>query len=58
MIASDRGAAFDRSFRRFLAPGILSAPLWIAGGLAFGDARVVLWIVALTLDYAAPLLRY
>jgi low temperature requirement protein LtrA len=58
VIASNRGSAFDQSFRRFLAWSILSAPLWIAGGLASGDARVVLWIAALTLDYAAPFLRY
>jgi low temperature requirement protein LtrA len=58
VIVSGRGSAYDQSFRRFLAWSILSAPFWIAGGLASGETRVVFWIVALTLDYAAPLMRY
>jgi low temperature requirement protein LtrA len=29
--------------------------LWIAGGIAHGEARVLLWLAALALDYGAPL---
>jgi low temperature requirement protein LtrA len=36
----------------------LAAPFWIAGGLADGEARTALWIVALAIDYSAPLLTY
>jgi low temperature requirement protein LtrA len=35
----------------FVAAGIF----WIAGGLADGSARTLLWLVALALDYGAPL---
>ena len=38
----------------FLAAGVL----WIAGALADGSTRTVLWLVALALDYAAPLVTY
>ena len=38
----------------FVAAGVL----WIAGALAEGPARVVLWILALGLDYLAPLVVY
>jgi low temperature requirement protein LtrA len=32
--------------------------LWIAGALVEGTGRYVLWLVALTLDYCAPLVTY
>jgi low temperature requirement protein LtrA len=35
----------------FVAAGVL----WIAGALAHGTARTVLWLAALALDYSAPL---
>ena len=38
----------------FLAAGVL----WIAGGIAEGPARTVLWLAALALDYAGPLLTF
>ena len=38
----------------FLAAGAL----WIAGGLAEGSARTVLWLLALALDYAGPLVTF
>jgi low temperature requirement protein LtrA len=38
----------------FCASGVL----WIAGGIATGPARTVLWLAALTIDYTAPLFIY
>jgi low temperature requirement protein LtrA len=38
----------------FTAAGVL----WIAGALAEGPARTALWLVALALDYGAPLVVY
>jgi low temperature requirement protein LtrA len=38
----------------FVAAGIL----WIAGALVDGPARIVLWLLALALDYGAPLVTY
>ena len=37
----------------FLAAGVL----WIAGGLADGSTRTLLWLIALAIDYAGPLLH-
>ena len=36
----------------------VSAPVWVAGALAEGDARLALWVVALVIDYAAPAAGY
>jgi low temperature requirement protein LtrA len=38
----------------FLAAGVF----WLAGGLADGTARTLLWLVALAIDYAGPLFVY
>jgi low temperature requirement protein LtrA len=38
----------------FLAAGVL----WIAGALADGSTRTVLWLAALALDYGAPLVTF
>jgi low temperature requirement protein LtrA len=38
----------------FVAAGVL----WIAGALADGSARTLLWIGALVIDYVAPLVTY
>jgi low temperature requirement protein LtrA len=50
---------FNQNFRQILAWSILSAPLWVAGGIVDSDAlRWVLWLGALALDLAAPLVTY
>jgi low temperature requirement protein LtrA len=50
---------FHQNFRHILAWSVLSAPLWIAGGVVASEAlRWVLWLGALGLDLAAPLLAY
>jgi low temperature requirement protein LtrA len=48
---------FNQNFRQILAWSVLSAPLWIAGGL-IDDARWPLWVAALGVDLAAPLVRF
>jgi low temperature requirement protein LtrA len=55
---TERDSEFGPSFRRLLAWSVASAPLWIAGGIAEGDIRVVIWVAALVMDYAAPSFRY
>jgi low temperature requirement protein LtrA len=35
-----------------------AAVFWLAGGIAHGAARTVLWLVALAIDYAGPLFVY
>ena len=36
----------------------LSAVFWIAGGLAQGHSRLVLWALALTIEYISPAARF
>jgi low temperature requirement protein LtrA len=36
----------------------VSAVLWIAGGLAHDEARLWFWIVALTIEYVSPAVRF
>jgi low temperature requirement protein LtrA len=36
----------------------VSAVFWIAGGFAAGDARLVLWAVALAIEYISPAARF
>jgi low temperature requirement protein LtrA len=50
---------FQQNFRQILAWSVLSAPLWVAGGIVDSEGlRWVLWLGALALDLAAPLLKY
>jgi low temperature requirement protein LtrA len=55
---TERDSEFGPSFRRLLAWSVASAPLWIAGATLHGNARVVVWVAALVMDYGAPSLRY
>ncbi len=56
VVVTPRGP-FHRNFIQILAWSLLSLPLWILGGLLDG-ARWPLWLAALTMDLAAPLVRY
>jgi low temperature requirement protein LtrA len=59
VVAVTPSGAFNQNFRQILAWSVLSAPLWVAGGVVDGEAlRWVLWLSALALDLAAPLLTY
>jgi low temperature requirement protein LtrA len=50
---------FNQNFRQILAWTLLSAPLWVAGGIVDSEAqRWVLWLGALGLDLLAPLVTY
>ncbi|MBB5791871.1 low temperature requirement protein A [Jiangella mangrovi] len=48
---------FHQNFRQILAWSVLSAPLWVAGGLV-EEARWPLWLAALAIDLAGPLAKY
>lgn len=43
-----------RNFQRIMAWMAFAAVFWLAGGLAEGEARLALWIVALAIDYCGP----
>jgi low temperature requirement protein LtrA len=50
---------FNQNFRQILAWSVLSAPLWVAGGLVDAEAsRWVLWLAALGIDLVGPLAAY
>ena len=46
------------NFVRLVIWSILAGVLWIAGGFASGSARELLWVIAVLVDYAAPLFFY
>ncbi len=50
---------FNQNFRQILAWSLLSAPLWVAGGVVDAEAlRWMLWLGALGVDLAGPLVAY
>jgi low temperature requirement protein LtrA len=58
VVVTPRGL-LNQNFRQILAWSVLSAPLWVAGGIVDTEAwRWVLWLSALGLDLSAPLLTY
>lgn len=57
-VAADRGTIERERAGRILAWFVAAGVLWIAGALAEGTTRTLLWIAALALDYGAPLVLY
>jgi low temperature requirement protein LtrA len=49
---------FHRNFVQILAWSLLSVPLWLGGALVDGGGRWALWLAALAVDLAGPLIRY
>jgi low temperature requirement protein LtrA len=58
VVAITPAGDFNRNFKQILAWSVISAPLWIAGGLGSDELRWILWLGALGLDLAAPLVMY
>src|SRR5918996_2295712 len=54
-VAASSGTIERERAGRILVWFLVAAPFWIAGGFAEGSERVWLWLVALAIDYAAPL---
>jgi low temperature requirement protein LtrA len=52
----DRGNFHN--FRRIISWQLATGVFWIGGALAAGEARVGLWIVALALEFTAPVAGY
>ena len=53
-----RGSVERRRASRILIWFMASGVFWIAGALADGSARTLLWLIALALDYGAPAATY
>src|SRR5262249_10332092 len=54
----DASPANYRNFQRITIWLSVSAVFWIAGGLAEGNLRFGLWIIALAMEYAGPALGF
>lgn len=46
------------NFQRMLGWLSISAVLWIAGGLAAGNVRLILWILAVACEYISPMIGF
>jgi low temperature requirement protein LtrA len=57
-VAAEPGTIERVRAGRILIWFVAAGALWIAGALADGSARTVLWLAALALDYAAPFATY
>ena len=58
VVAVTPPGAFHRNFVQILTWSVVTVPLWIGGALADGGGRWALWLAALAVDLAAPLVRY
>jgi low temperature requirement protein LtrA len=56
--AADPGTIERERAGRILTWFIAAGVLWIAGALADGSTRTVLWLAALALDYSAPFVTF
>ncbi|MGN8113038.1 low temperature requirement protein A [Labrys sp. 22185] len=48
------GTPISRNFQRMIGWNLIAACIWIAGGLAEGETRIVLWVIAVACEYFAP----
>jgi low temperature requirement protein LtrA len=52
--AGDAHTETFRAYRRLTLRALATAPLWVIGGMIEGDARLILWVIAIALDFTAP----
>jgi low temperature requirement protein LtrA len=57
-VAAEPGTIERERAGRILTWFVAAGVLWIAGALVDGPARIALWLVALALDYGAPLVLF
>ena len=57
-VVGERGSRERIRASRILIWFCASGVFWIAGGFADGPARTVLWLIALAIDYGAPLAMF
>jgi low temperature requirement protein LtrA len=55
VVVFGRGSTMGRNYAHLLAWSAIAGVVWIAGALADGDARLLVWAVALALDLSAPM---
>ncbi len=57
-VACGPGSAERARAQQVLAWLVAAGVFWIAGGLADGTTRTLLWLIALTVDYSGPAFTY
>lgn len=57
-VAAERGSLERNRAAHILTWFCAGAVFWIAGGIAEGDTRIVLWLIALAFDYGGPMVTY
>jgi low temperature requirement protein LtrA len=55
MVIALRGQRMGLNYAQLLAWTLIAGVPWVAGAVVEGDLRLLLWIVALALDYGAPM---
>lgn len=55
LLAAGRGSPLVPNFRRILAWNCTAAVFWIAGGLAEGELRLLLWLIGVLAEYVSPM---
>jgi low temperature requirement protein LtrA len=58
VLATQRSDPLHAPLVRILVWSAWVSVIWLAGALVEGDARVAVWVVALALDYAGPLVGH
>ena len=58
LLSLPRGHALVPNFRRILGWVLISAALWIAGGLSDGTVRLGFWIAGVLAEYIAPMIGF
>jgi low temperature requirement protein LtrA len=53
-----RGDRMRRNFAQLLSWSAISGAVWIAGAILHGDARLIVWAIAVVLDVGAPVHGY
>jgi len=55
MVVAFRGVRMGRNYAQLLAWSCIAGAAWVGGAFVHGDSRLLVWIAAIALDYAAPL---
>jgi low temperature requirement protein LtrA len=58
VLALEKSSSLGRNFQRYLAWFAIPAVLWVAGGLLQVEVGYVLWVLAIVLEYAGPVIGF
>jgi low temperature requirement protein LtrA len=58
VLVLEKSSSLGRNFQRILAWFAIPAVLWVAGGLLQTEARYVVWVLAVVVEYAGPVLGF